>query len=73
MTCFSSIVGRTAVEISLRRPISLKFTYLPQNRTEFNFLLLKGIILTTQTEVTGTEKFDDSVEGPCDAHGINIL
>ena len=27
-------------------PISLKFTYLPQCETEFNFVLLKSILLT---------------------------
>jgi len=39
-------MGRTAVQISL------KFTYLSQSWTEFNFQLLKGIILTNYFEIT---------------------
>jgi len=44
---------------------SLKFTPLLQSQAEFNFLLLKGIILTNYFEITcklskrGMEKFDD--------------
>ena len=33
-------------EFSYEGPISLKFTCLLQHRTEFSFILLKGIILT---------------------------
>jgi len=39
-------------EFRYERPIWLKFTYLPQSRTEFNFLLLKGIIVNNYFEIT---------------------
>jgi len=31
---------------------SLKFTYLPRSRAEYNFLSLKGIILTNYFKIT---------------------
>ena len=45
-------MGRKRYEFRYEGPISLKFTYLPQSRVEFNFLLLKGIISTNYFEIT---------------------
>ena len=58
-SCLFSIMGRIAVWSSL-----LWTDYLPQRRTEFNIILLKGIRLTNYFEITRknkrrTEKFDD--------------
>jgi len=39
-------------EFRYEGPTSLKFISLLQSRTEFNFLLLKGIILTNYFEIT---------------------
>jgi len=39
-------------EFHYEGPISLKFTCLSQSRTEFNFLLLNGIILTNYLKIT---------------------
>ena len=53
------------VNFATKKPISLEFICLPQNGTKFNFLLLKGIILTNHFEITRkwgkrrTQKFDD--------------
>ena len=43
---FMCMLPLAVARSSCSGPISLTFTYLHQSRTEFNFLLLKGIILT---------------------------
>ena len=43
---FFSINGHIAVWILLETSILLKFTYLPESRTQFNLLLSRGIILS---------------------------
>jgi len=52
-SCFLSITRAVSrYEFRCEKPISLKFTYLPQSRTKFNFLLLKGIILINYFKIT---------------------
>jgi len=48
MWCMGCIV----VKFRYEEAIWLKFIYLPYSRTEFNFLLLKGIIVTNYFENT---------------------